>query len=455
MSRTHLLGAVSAAALACLTTGAFAQESTTAITGGGSTLAEFDYFNEFATFNASQPASGAMFANPAPATGQQVLYWPSGSGSGQAAFLNDDLSCDANKVTGANNKLCSGTVGGAASVSYGASDATLNTTQTAQWASSSVGPSAAGALIQLPSKGVGVAFPIVNANFTANGQVALNDSDLCGIFSGKIADWSQTSAGSKLAPGAITVIYRSDGSGTSFLLLNHLAAVCTASNSNFSLPIVPSTTFLNAFPGGVAPNGNFVGQSGSQAVASYESSLLGTTVSSAIAYLSPDFTTVDPNSNATLSNGQPSQLNVPSVLNGKTAYLPNVANITLALNSAKVGMHLKPPTTQAGFQDPSSFVPLIQLASKGYPVIGYTTFDLAQCYASTTVANGIINFLKNDHYDSNGAYATSIANNGFVSIGRSGAKTFITVIKAGILSNSKKFNTNIENPTTCKGLVGR
>ncbi len=455
MSRTHLLGAVSAAALAFVSTGAFAQESKTAITGGGSTLAEFDYFNEFAAFNSSQPASGATFANPPPASGQQVLYWPAGSGSGQTAFLNDDISCDANKVTGANNKACSGTVGGSASVDYGASDATFSSTQIAQWNSSSVGQSAAGDLIQIPSMGVGVAFPIVNANFTANGQVTLTDTDLCGIFSGKITDWSQTSASNALAPGAITVIYRSDGSGTSFLLLNHFAAVCTATNSNFSFPIVPSTTFLNAFPGGTAPNANFVGQSGSQAVASYESSLLGTTVSSAIAYLSPDFTTVDPNSNAVLSDGSKSQLNVPSVRNGTTAYLPSVANIALALNHAKKGTNLKPPTTKAGFQDPTTLVPLIQTVSSGYPVVGYTTFDFAQCYASKAIATALITFIKKDHYGSSGAYATSIANNGFVSIGKTGAKTFASAIDNNIFGNSKSFNTNIENATACQGLTGR
>ncbi len=454
MSRTHLLGAVSAAALACFSSSAFAQESTKAITGGGSTLAEFDYFNEFATFNNSQPNTGAMFANPAPATGNDVLYWPAGSGSGQAAFLNDDLSCDANKVDGANNKLCSGTVGGAASVSYGASDATFNTTQIMQWDTSSVGQSAAGDLIQLPSMGVGVAFPIINSAFTANGQVALTDNDLCGIFSGKITDWSQTSVGNTLAPGTITVVYRSDGSGTSFLLLNHFSVVCNAKNSNFPLPIVASTTFVNAFSGGVAPNSNFVGESGSQAVASYESSLSGTTVTSAIAYLSPDYTTVDPNSNAVLTNNMPSQLNVPSVKNGTTAYLPTVASIELGLNHAKVGTHLKPPTTQAGVQDPSNLVPLIQTDSEGYPVVGYTTFDFAQCYASPVIAQGIISFLK-DHYNASGAYATSIANNGFVGIGKSGAKAFILTITNDILGNEKKFNTNIENATACKGLVGR
>ena len=54
MSHSHLLGAASAVALAFVSSVAFAQQATT-IQGGGSTLAEFDYFKEFAAYNASAP----------------------------------------------------------------------------------------------------------------------------------------------------------------------------------------------------------------------------------------------------------------------------------------------------------------------------------------------------------------------------------------------------------------
>jgi ABC-type phosphate transport system substrate-binding protein len=457
MSRTHLLGAVSAAALACLATGAFAQESTTAITGGGSTLAEFDYFNEFQSFNNAQASGAATFDNPSPASGQNVLYWPSGSGSGQAAFLNNDLTCDSNKVLNLNNKACSGTlIGGADTVIYGASDATFTTTQISQWANESVGQAAAGNLIQLPSMGVGVGIPVVNKKVTTNGGVTLTDADLCGIFSGKITNWSGTSAAKKLTAGAITVVYRSDGSGTSFLLLNHFAAVCTSSNSNFVLPITPQTTFANVFTlNNQSVPANFVGESGSQAVASYMAGVSGTTVTSAIGYLSPDFTTIDPKSNAVLTNGAMSPLVVAAVASGSTkGYTPTVTNITNALNHASQGTNLKPPTTAAEGANPTNWVPLIQTVTTGYPIVGYTTFDFAQCYASPTIATAVIAFMT-DHYSTNATYATSIANNGFVSITASGAKAFATPIARGILGNDYKWNDNIENATACKGKTGR
>ncbi len=452
MFRAYLLGASALAASVCLAPHASAQESTTSITGGGSTSAEFDYFNELSTFNQGQPAGAATFNNPSPATGQQVLYWASG-GAGQTAFLNDDLSCDANKVLKINGGNCSGTVGGSASVDYAASDSTLVSSQVAQWASSSVGQSAAGNLIQLPSMGTGEAIPVVNASVTANGRVTLKDSDLCGIFSGKITDWSQTSAAASVAPGTISVVYRSDTAGATFIFLNHLSAVCTSANSNFVQPIVPSTTFLSTLPGGVAPS-NFVGESGSSGVANYLAGQAGVTVTSAIGYITPDWTSVDPNSNAVLANGSHSPLVVASLLNGKTAYQPTVANLTLGLNHAKLGTHLKPPTTAAEAADPTNFVPVIETTSSGYPIVGYTTFDLAQCYASPAIASGILGFLT-AHYANKGAYATSISNNGLVAIAKSGATKFAAVITKDILTNKSKFNLNIQNATACNGLVGR
>jgi ABC-type phosphate transport system substrate-binding protein len=462
MSRTHLLGAVSAVALACLSGVAYAQESTTAITGGGSTLAEFDYFTEFATFNASQAAGAATFANINAPNANDTLYWPAGSGSGQSGFLNNDITCDANKVTGANGAACSNTPGGANSVDYGASDATLSASQISGWSTSIYGQSAAGNLIQLPSMGVGIAIPVVNAKVKTNGGITLSDADLCGIFSGKFTDWSQTSAygtgkkaGATLASGAITVVYRSDGSGTSFLTLNHFAKVCNTTNSNFTFPITPSTTFTSVFKTVPA---NFVGESGSSGVASYlangEATAPATPVTSAIGYISPDFTTVDPNSSAVLANGAKSPLVVAMVASTTKGYLPTVTNIENALNHAASGTTLTAPTTASAGANPNNWVPLIQTVSTGYPIVGYTTFDFAQCYASPVIATGIINFLK-DHYSTTAAYATTLANNGFVAIASTGAKVFSTPITKAILSNTDKWNIDINDATTCKGKTGR
>jgi len=308
MTRLHLLGAASAAALACLSSHAYAQQST--ITGGGSTLARYDYVDEFTIFNGN--TNGATFGT----------YYASGSGAGQTAFLTDDLSCDANKVDGNNGGACDG--GGAQgqpgnTVDYGASDATLSASQISGWATFTYGQPAAGNLIQLPSMGVGIAIPVVNTAVTKNGALILNDSDLCGVFSGKLTDFSQLTLGQgSVTPtaGAINVVYRSDGSGTSFLLTNHLSAVCTTGNGgNSNITFTATTSFASLFQNGTPP-GNFIGESGSGGVAGELED-----ITSAIGYLSPDYTTVDPNSDA-LVNGEKSTLVVAAQLLGKTAELP-------------------------------------------------------------------------------------------------------------------------------------
>jgi ABC-type phosphate transport system substrate-binding protein len=446
MSRTHLLGAASAAALACLTTASFAKAPKTPIYGGGSTLAQFDYIAEFASYNAASSNKEATFST----------YWEAGSGTGQKAFLNDDLSCDIDHVTGANGGNCTGAAGVAGNtVQYGASDATLNSTQIATWATSSFGQSAAGNLIQLPSMGVGIAIPLNDTNVSSNGQVTFSDNDLCGIFSGLITDFSQITDAGTLAHGQFKVVYRSDSSGTSFLLTNHLSKVCSAANTKAGVTFSATTTFASLFPTGITnviPNA--VDETGSSGLANYMAGLSSGAVPQAIGYISPDFTTVDPNSFATLSNGQPSPLVVAAVFNGKTAELPTVAAIELALAHPTSGTTLSPPTDAAEGANPNNWVPLIQTASSGYPIVGYTTFDFAQCYASPTVTKSVITFLK-DHYGLNAPYTTDQSDNGFVRVSKSGAVKFLQPIEHAILSNKDGWNTDIGDATACAGLVGR
>jgi ABC-type phosphate transport system substrate-binding protein len=435
MTRSHLLGAVSAAALACLSTGASAQ---TSIYGGGSTLAQFDYGlgapnatpgGEFSTFNNSSPAPSASFST----------YWESGSGTGQLAFLSNDLSCDISKAQGTLN--CSNT----GVVDYGASDATLTSGQISSWATSSVGQSAAGNLIQLPSMGVAVSIPVNDTDLTKNYKLVMDDDDLCGVFSGKITDFSQFSGfkKAKIAAGPINVVYRSDGSGTTFLLTNHLSAVCTGSNSNITF--TATTSFANLFPN-AKPPANFFGESGSSGIASF---LNGTSSygpqPQALGYVTPDFTSVD--------NGT-SSLVVAAISSGKVkAGQPTVKGITLALENPEAGQNLTPPASAQQAANPTAWVPLIQTVTKGYPIVGYTTFDLAQCYKDTNVQNAVLAFLT-DHYTSK-TYTNIQNSNGFTAVSSAGSVKFLQAIEADILGNKNGYNTNIGNTTACSGKIGR
>ncbi|HTZ72019.1 MAG TPA: substrate-binding domain-containing protein [Acetobacteraceae bacterium] len=441
MTRSHLLGAASAAALAMFSAAAFAAKPP--ITGGGATADQLDYEDEFGLFNGSSKATFSTF-------------WATTSGVGQKAFITDDLTCDINAVTGGNGGQCSGPAGASGNtVSYAGSEATLSSTQISSWATSSFGQIAAGDLIQLPSMGTATALPVVNSGVTTNGGLKLTDNDLCGIFSGLITNFSQiTDTGASLQ-GAMTVAYRADPAGTTFLLTQHLTAVCTSGNTAPGVTFTATTNFAALFPGGFPSN--FVGETKINGMASY---LAGCSsagpVANAIGYLSPDLTTVDADSDATIAcadgTTEKSPLLVPGVIVGTKSYLPSVDDIKLALLHISQGSNTTPPSG-ANETNPALWVPAVQKVSEGYSIVGYASFEFAQCYANSKISSSIIKYLK-DHYG-NTSYEAIINKNGFVSLRDTKASTFITAIKNDILSNKGGENANIGNPTVCRGLPGR
>ncbi len=87
----------------------------------------------------------------------------------------------------------------------------------------------AGGLIQFPAVMGGVV-PVVNLDGVQPGQLKLSGEVLAGIFLGRIAKWNDAAIASlnpglKLPATAITVVHRSDGSGTTFLFTDYLSKV--------------------------------------------------------------------------------------------------------------------------------------------------------------------------------------------------------------------------------------
>jgi ABC-type phosphate transport system substrate-binding protein len=464
MTRLHLLRTLSVAALSAGLAPTVANAQAI-INGGGATATQFDYAgsnnpttgaprSEFSTYNAAQTAV------------QFGTYWGSGSGTGQKAFIVDDLTCDIDGTTGANSGSCVGPAGGAGNiVHYGVSDNPLSAAQISTWATSSVGQSAAGDLIQLPAVGTGVAIPVVNSAVTKNGKFLLSDNDLCGVFSGLITNWSQiTDSRTKPAAGVITVTYRSDSSGTTFLLVNHLAAVCNSTNTAAGVTFTGTTTFATLFPGnnsgGLITGGPLFatskGEKGSGGVANYMSGLSNGAVTSAIGYLAPDWTSEVTGSGETLSNGaQPALIVAALTGSGTTASLPSAANIRTGLENPGAGStNTTPPATAAEGANPALWVPVVPVVTSGYPVVGYATYDFAQCYATPAISAGLIGFLK-DHYSS-ATYKAIQTKNGLVPLTNTPSAKFVTTIEDHILANDKPgWNTNIGNTTACAGLAGR
>src|SRR5262249_14419411 len=117
----------------------------------------------------------------------------------------------------------------------------------------------------------------------------------CKVLTGQITDWSSTDpdfisqnldSGGNPQPFSTTslplnVVYRSDSSGTTFLLTQHMTAIQTACGSSIY------TGASQTMPSGFTGLPNVIGASGSEGV---EAAILGPSNLGNIGYLSPDFT---------------------------------------------------------------------------------------------------------------------------------------------------------------------
>ena len=121
-------------------------------------------------------------------------------------------------------------------------------------------------LVQFPAIMGGVV-PVYNLKGVAPGAITLSGAVLADIYLGKIKRWNdpaiaQLSPGAKLPDRAISVVHRSDGSGTTFLFTNYLSKVSPQWNSS-----VGEGTAVK-WPTGVGGKGN-------EGVASYVGRIAG------------------------------------------------------------------------------------------------------------------------------------------------------------------------------------
>ncbi len=84
-------------------------------------------------------------------------------------------------------------------------------------------------LMQFPAVMGGVV-PVINVNGIEPGQLKLDGNVLAQIYLGKISKWNDPAiealnVGAKLPDELITVVHRSDGSGTTFIFTNYLSKV--------------------------------------------------------------------------------------------------------------------------------------------------------------------------------------------------------------------------------------
>jgi ABC-type phosphate transport system substrate-binding protein len=439
MRYNYLTCGILAAALSL--NAAHAASTPVTLNGGGSSLAAPTFIAEFKAYSAAK--SKVLFS-----------YAAVGSGGGQNGFLNNNINyflpynASTNTVGYQPGTLTYGTIVGT-QVDFGASDAPLASSQltnaaTGSYGTASEGSAVDGPLVQIPTFGVPITFAY-NQSALPNDALTLNDAQICGVLSGKISDWNTLDAAIP-AGTIINVVYFSNSSGTTYLTTQHLNAVCNSANSNFvSYPVPITKTFSSDFAGGTVPP-NFTGESASANVA-----IKLQATANSIAYLSPDYTSIAPNSPNTTS------LQVASVTNGinSASYLPNVANTTLGLTNPGPGSsNPLPPATLSAAQNPLNWVPAIPQTTKGYPIVGYSTLELSSCYANKTAGKDLITFLK-DQIQKSGPYETIITNNGFVPLLKSGAASFGKAVSNTFLSNKSGYDLDIDDASACASYAGR
>ena len=171
---------------------------------------------------AQQPAADAAAA-PA-AAGDKVTAEVSGAGASFIFPLVSKWSADYNTATGAKiNYQSIGSGGGiaqikAGTVDFGSSDKPLASDELAQ-----------AGLAQFPSA-IGGVVPVVNIDGLEAGKLRLTGALLADIFLGKVKTWNDpaivaANPGVTLPDGKITLVHRSDGSGTTFNFSNYLSKV--------------------------------------------------------------------------------------------------------------------------------------------------------------------------------------------------------------------------------------
>ncbi|TFY88754.1 protein disulfide reductase [Pseudomonas kairouanensis] len=342
-----------------------AQAALADINGGGATLPQPLY-----------QTAGVLTTGFAP-------YIGVGSGNGKAAFLTNDYT---KFVAGVSNK----------NVHWAGSDSKLTAAELSTYASAK--QATWGKLIQVPSVATSVAIPF---NKAGDAAVDLSVQELCGVFSGRITDWSEISGADRTGP--ITVVYRSESSGTTELFTRFLNAKCTE-GADFAV----TTSFGSSFAGGL-PAGA-VAATGSQGVMTALAAGEGR-----ITYMSPDYA-------ATTLEGLDDATKVARVgkdeENGVEGVSPAPGNVSDAI--ALVPVPATTPTTIRA--DQNNWVPVFGKAGvagvqaypdSGYPILGFTNLIFSQCYANAGQTTQVRDFFT-QHFGATANNDAAISANRFV-----------------------------------------
>jgi len=483
--RMPIISGAMAVAIALTATGAHALP--TPLYGGGATSIEKVYRDLFNTYGniasgdlcIGRPICSATHYN----SNVEVLFLGVGSGNGQKAIDANDSSLliTSSKVPDAVPAASTrdfgpfyGTGTGASwapadtgpfypKLSFTADDNTLGSTDISAAAATTLGDNP---LLQFPTLVETVTVPFnPSANWKPHGvttlgassTVQLSTNTLCGIFTGAIKSWSDPAItadnrGTQLGTGTITVVYRSDSAGATFLFTNALINQCgvtaytgtngtvTAFSTNSTHPVsgkwlydsniftyksmAPhyksgTSFFINASNAGDLPSNFYVNSraGGASGSGGLQAAILATLGS--IGYISPDF--VQP-----VNKAGPAAANLQTYASFSAGSTP-VFRAPTAANGVPIVSASKPPSFPTAAINPLNwgFVSPLPTGATTYPIGGFSFIDLRRCFTSpgdvaalagTTGTYGLFTWLYASKSVNSGSPAAILAADGFAPV---------------------------------------
>lgn len=299
-----------------------------------------------------------------------VSYCQTGSGTGKTTLNGSN----ANQACRDYSTSPLGFSGATARADFIGTDSPISATDYANY---KAGPNFATGLgiTQIPTLAGAIALPYNDAVSAVSPRFNLTTQQVCQIYAGVIKDWNGIPATGAPAGSTITIVYRTDGSGTSFALTSWLASRC---NGNFGIAagfFTPNQTFASSMTGGLAIYAASIGASGNAGVVS----AVGAAVSPTKAMGYADYAEVDSqdNTNANLNFVTVNGLN-PSTFGGAGAQ----RQVALAASSLKRGQVLNgstfapvDPTIPASIRNCLFTVdPAVAIAGQ-YPIAAITYLD--------------------------------------------------------------------------------
>jgi phosphate transport system substrate-binding protein len=344
---------------------ASAAHAGTTLVGGGATLPALGYGGDVTHRQITPVAGSFLYVYSAQTGNPQTSYCQTGSGAGKNILAGVSGTSVQNACP---DGSATPTGFGAAAVgrsdltqpNFAGADSPLSATDYSNYRTNRT----TSYPVQFPAVAGAVAIAFNKANVNS---LSLTDVQVCQVFSGQITDWSDSrlwTSGSAPAgvSGPINVVYRSDGSGTTFGFSNHLSAVCSGTASQHFVTDQAFTNVVAKYEPTLPSN--WVGQSGNPNVANYVGNNDGT-----IAYVEAANAANDGLLYATVNNLDPindfgnaalpissSSVNYNYVISGANATTgrPTMAAISGA-----------PATQCIALVDPSAYAN----PSSGYPIV--------------------------------------------------------------------------------------